>query len=245
MTAADKPIVGKIRKLLAKAEDKATTQPERESLLAKAQELMALHAVEEAEVWASTPADKRREEPGTRIVPLKKRDETRAGKAMLMQAVCDHTRCMVLNGDEALWVLGFPTDTEFAELLWTSLLLQMANDRHKAWSDYSGGMSRYKWVNGFAIGFAKEVSRRFNEMAKKREATVKKAEAATPGTALALVDRKDAVEKLYSELSGGPRQTRGRQVSSEGLAAGQAAGARADLSGGRNATSAATAKALQ
>jgi hypothetical protein len=207
------------RKLLAKAESAACTEEERAAFLAKAQELMLAHAIEEAELDLSRPAHERAK-PSVHTVPLKKRDEVRQAKANLMAVVCKHNRCRTLLGEDSLWVIGYESDVAFCEMLWTSLLVQLAAERGPAWSAYNGPFSRFKWVTGFAHGFVRGV-------ADKLEA-IHRAATREPGAELVLA-RQTAVDELYEQLADPGSKARARSVTREAFLAGRDAGQRADV----------------
>jgi hypothetical protein len=131
----------RIRALLAKAE--ATDYPEEaEALSAKAQELMARHSIDEALLSARTHA---RDAPGACRIGVDPPYET--AKAVLLDAVATANRC------RAVWheafgfstVVGFESDLEAVELLYTSLLVQATTAMTKAEAaQRKGGRKRTK-----------------------------------------------------------------------------------------------------
>ncbi|MFI8437141.1 DUF2786 domain-containing protein [Streptomyces sp. NPDC079020] len=119
--AHDEPrMLTRIRALLAKAE--ATGFPEEaEALTTKAQELMARHSIDEALLAARTHGGRA---PGARRIGVDAPYET--AKAILLDAVASANRCRaVWNSDLGFTtVVGFESDLEAVELLFTSLLVQ-------------------------------------------------------------------------------------------------------------------------
>ena len=115
---ADTRILGKIRALLAKAE--STEFPEEaEALSARAQELMAKHSIDHALL----PLSPGRRTSGGRL-PVDNPYES--PKATLLHAVAQANRCRSV-WQKALGmstVIGFPSDLDAVELLFTSLLVQ-------------------------------------------------------------------------------------------------------------------------
>lgn len=110
----------RIRALLAKAE--ATDFPEEaESLTGKAQELMARHSIDEALLAAGAPAGE---------IPMAWRigvdSPYEQAKAILLDAVATANRCRSVWNEPFGFstVVGFETDLEAVELLYTSLLVQ-------------------------------------------------------------------------------------------------------------------------
>ncbi|MGO1385408.1 MAG: DUF2786 domain-containing protein [Arachnia sp.] len=118
--ASADPMLGRIRALLAKAE---STQYESEAIAftAKAQELMTKHALDQAMLAGagSGPAT-----PGVIRVPLD--PPYLDAKALLLQVIAGHSRCQAVlhQSVEMSSVIGFSTDLEAVELLFTSLLVQ-------------------------------------------------------------------------------------------------------------------------
>ncbi|WP_174250330.1 DUF2786 domain-containing protein [Streptomyces globosus] len=157
-------MLGRIRALLAKAE--ATPYPEEaEALSAKAQELMARHTVDEALLAASGKA------------PVQAPSACRIGveppyeeaKAVLLDAVAGANRC------RAVWnsafgfstVVGFESDLEAVELLYTSLLVQgtAAMTRAEA-GQRAGGRKRTKtFRQSFLLAYASRLGQRLAETA--------------------------------------------------------------------------------
>lgn len=109
-----------MRALLAKAES-TTYESEAIAFTAKAQELMTKHALDQAMLTgsASGPAT-----PGVVRIPID--PPYLDAKALLLQVIATHSRCRaVLHSDvEMSSVIGFSTDLETVELLFTSLLVQ-------------------------------------------------------------------------------------------------------------------------
>jgi hypothetical protein len=118
----------RIRALLAKAE--ATGFPdEAEALSAKAQELMARHSVDEALLAARAPSPGT---PGACRIGVEPPYEQ--AKAVLLDAVADANHCRAVWNEPLGFstVVGFETDLEAVELLYTSLLLQATTAMTKA-----------------------------------------------------------------------------------------------------------------
>ncbi|MBD9731689.1 DUF2786 domain-containing protein [Streptomyces sp. H28] len=153
----------RIRALLAKAE--ATGFPEEaEALSAKAQELMARHSVDEALLAAGAPSA---EAPvGCRIGVEAPYEQT---KAVLLDAVASANHCRAV-WNEALGfstVVGFASDLEAVELLYTSLLVQATTAMTKAEAaQRAGGRKRTKtFRQSFLAAYAHRVGTRLAEVA--------------------------------------------------------------------------------
>ncbi|MFJ3922825.1 DUF2786 domain-containing protein [Streptomyces sp. NPDC090022] len=154
----------RIRALLAKAE--ATPYPEEaEALSSKAQDLMARHTVDEAvlaargERPAQTPA-------ACRIGVEPPYEEA---KAVLLDAVASANHCQAVwnAAFEFSTVVGFESDLEAVELLYTSLLVQgtAAMTRAEA-AQRSGGRKRTKtFRQSFFLAYASRIGHRLAETA--------------------------------------------------------------------------------
>ncbi|MFI7142000.1 DUF2786 domain-containing protein [Streptomyces massasporeus] len=118
----------RIRALLAKAE--ATGFPEEaEALSAKAQELMARHSVDEALLAARAPSP---DTPGACRIGVEPPYEQ--AKAVLLDAIAGANHCRAVWSEPLGFstVVGFETDLEAVELLYTSLLVQATTAMTKA-----------------------------------------------------------------------------------------------------------------
>ena len=116
----DDPVLVKVRALLAQAES-TTFDAEAAAFTAKAQELMARHAIDAAVLWASSERDER---PTTIRLPI---DDPYADiKALLLHHVALRSRCRAVRHVHygLMSVVGFASDVAAAELLFTSLLVQ-------------------------------------------------------------------------------------------------------------------------
>lgn len=217
-------MLGRIRALLAKAE--ATTFPEEaEALSAKAQELMARHTVDEALLAVRT---------GTKQIPGACRIGVEApyeeAKAVLLDAVSTANRCRSVwnSGYEFSTVVGFESDLEAVELLYTSLLVQgtAAMTRAEA-GQRAGGRKRTKtFRQSFLLAYASRLGQRLAE-------TAEHTAAEAPDNLPALVARDVAVTSRADEMF--PRTTTTRLRGATDLAGwedGTAAADRAHMADG-------------
>jgi hypothetical protein len=224
-----------VRKLLAKA-DGAGTPEEAEIYTAKAVEMMARHGIDEALLAARLdPGAPGRDEIGTSHIAMA--DPYSAGKARLLAWTASALRCRVVlhqagGGRVAgVTVLGFASDRERAELLYTSLLLQagtqLAGARSR-WAGESVAAYRRSWLHGFAVRVHRRLVEAEAEAA--AEATTRPSSAAEGrSVALVLADRTARVDHAYAETFPQVARARRTTLSGSGFAAGDRAGARADL----------------
>ncbi|MFE4633822.1 DUF2786 domain-containing protein [Streptomyces sp. NPDC056773] len=220
-------MLGRIRALLAKAE--ATTFPEEaEALSAKAQELMARHAVDAALLAVKSGAA---QIPGACRIGVEAPYEE--AKAVLLDAVAGANRCRSVwnSAYEFSTVVGFESDLEAVELLYTSLLVQgtAAMTRAEA-GQRAGGRKRTKtFRQSFLLAYASRLGQRLAETA---EHTVADTVAEAPDNLPALVARDVAVTSRAEEMF--PRTTTTRLRGATDLAGwedGTAAADRAHMAG--------------
>ena len=226
-TQTDKDaMLARVRALLAKAE--ATEfEAEADALTAKAAELMAKYGIDKAlaEARANVKAV-----PSNRIFLI---DEPYSQvKAFLVAAIARalHCQCVLLatcGPKTRIHVFGFDTDIEQVDILFTSLSLQMAHAtaRHPipGWLEGRGVMAERR---SFMLGFVGGV-RPLLEAAYAL-ATAEADDTGTPGTALVLVRRDDAVEAAKDETYPQTRKTR-ITYSGRGYGKGYAAGQNANI----------------
>jgi Protein of unknown function (DUF2786) len=212
------PLLARVRKLLAKAEDPACTPAEAEAFTAKATELIAKYGVDRALLAAADPA---LDPVGDQVVPL---DPPYAlDKAGLLASVAVPLRCRVVRKTRSgvqVHLFGHAADLERVELLFTSLLVQAAHglsavpvpaQEHPA-------AFRRSWLAGFAHAIGGRL----------REAEQAASDAA-PGAALVLVRRSDLVEHKMAQAYPKLRTASRRRLAGGGLEQGFAAGQAASL----------------
>lgn len=153
--AVDDRMLAKVRALLAKAES-STFEEEAQALSAKAQELIARHAIDVALLAADVDV------PGGRRIyidpPYPK------PKFLLLSSVAAANDCRAVwnDGRKTATVFGHQHDLHLTEVLFTSLLVQgtgavlQAGSRSDAW----GGSSTRSWRNAFWVGYADRVGER-------------------------------------------------------------------------------------
>jgi hypothetical protein len=230
-TAADARLLRRIRSLLAKAE--STEYPEEaESLTAKAQELMARHAVDAALLGSdtTTPAGA---VVGTRRVHVD--DPYVRAKMQLLGAVAD------ANGVRLVWyqslaianLVGVPSDLDAVELLFTSLLLQAGPALAAAERSAVPRSGSRSFRRAFLLGYADRVGERLRSTRERATSTA----AAEHGVDLlpVLRSRQEAVDDAFTELFPRVRTSRSRaSMDAGGWYAGRAAADTADVGSRRS-----------
>ncbi|MGW4792067.1 DUF2786 domain-containing protein [Nonomuraea sp. NPDC004297] len=220
----------RVRKLLAKAE-RTDNEHERATFMAAASALMARHGID------SLPPAGVRQVPGDRVVTLPA--PWAREKARLVSLVAQAVRCRPLligggDGGQRVHVFGFAADLDRADLLATSLLLQMASGlaRVRPPRDVTAVRAyRRSWL----LGFTDEVYRLL------RAAESRAAGSAGTGSELVLADRRAEVERAVAACYPDIRMSV-PTTSGTGYRDGMAAGRRADL--GRTGMATATGREL-
>lgn len=218
------PILEKIQLLLNKA-DSTNFPAEAEAFYEAAQKLMVRHAIDQSMLPGS---DQKKEKVVEHIVFVKPRDEIGKAKQILLSNIARANRCRVYTRKAAgeIVIVGFESDAEFVELLYSSVLMQYAIARTKEWKKYDGPVSRHIWVTSFAGTYALRIGERLQEMA----SFATREESKTAGTELVLRDR----EREVTDYMAGLGLRRGRSIHVRPNMAGREAANRADLTGGRN-----------
>lgn len=216
----DSKVVTKVRALLAKAEATPYAE-EAEAFMAKAQELMTRHAIDEVTV-AGGPRDP--SDVACRHVLL---DEPYLKpKYFLLSRVARANRCRAIARGDIAMVFGAIGDLEAVELLFTSLLAQATSSMLKAGLD--GHTRSRSFRHGFLVAFAERIGQRLQEAA----AEVVTSLAGDSASALpALRERDRAAEQMIQELFPHVRAMTISSSNPHGLNAGYAAANRAALGG--------------
>jgi hypothetical protein len=215
--------VEKVAKLLAKAE-RAGTPEEAETFFAKAQELMSKWAIDEASVRAAQGGYTRGDVIERRI----KLNTTYAKvDASLMATVAKHNDCRVLIGSYSpgygihAYLYGFEADVARVEMIWTSLLIQVARQQKSA-DDLTWERDKRKVRQSFRYGFCNGIDSKLKAARATAMVDVE------PSLLPVLVAKKDLVEKHVDEIAA-PSRSRGVTVNSAAAAAGRSAGLNADV----------------
>lgn len=214
----------RIRGLLAKAESTEFVQ-EAEALTAKAQELMTRHAVDAALLSAGSPPSG---DVGTRRVHVA--DPYVRAKMQLLAAVAEanDVRLVWYQGLGIANLVGGRADLDAVELLFTSLLLQVAQALGAAERGAVNRGASRTFRRAFLLGYGQRIGERLQTA--RREATT--AVAAETGIDLlpVLRDRREAVDAALTELFPKVRASRRRSsVDAGGWYAGRSAAERADV----------------
>jgi hypothetical protein len=226
---ASSRLLDRVRKLLAKAEDESVTPPEAQALTAKAAELMAKYGIDRALLAAARPET---DQPANRMIDVD--NPWGRVKAHLLSGLGSALRCqaIMLNSGSGsgtkVHLFGYQSDLERADLLYTSVLIQMwhglAGAQVPAWSR-SARAWRRSWLLGFATAVISRV--RAAEHAATCQATAP-ATASGAKTALVLADRTLVIRRNVEQAYPVTRTAK-VTYSGSGYREGYAKGQRADI----------------
>jgi hypothetical protein len=229
------PMLEKIRKLLAKAEDPGCTPAEATALNDKAAQLIAKYGIDRALLAALTPEV---DCVGDRTVTVQ--PPYALDKSGLLSMVATALRCRSVRRKEwstdgyvyTIHLFGFASDLERAELLYTSLLVQAAYGMAAAAvpADETPAAFRRSWLVGFTWAVGARLRDAEQRASQAAESTVA---AAGQSVALVLADRGQRVDRRVEQLYPQLRSSGPRRLTGSGHRGGYAAGQRADLGGTR------------
>jgi hypothetical protein len=222
------PLLARVRKLLAKAEDAGVTAAEAQALTAKAAELMAKYGIDRARLAAERPETDR---PADRVIDVG--NPWARVQAHLLCGLASALRCQCVilprpGPGSRIHMFGFSSDLERTDVLYTSLLVQMwqglAAAQVPGWSR-SPRAWRRSWLLGFATAVVARV--RAAEQEATSRATAPEARSGSQ-TALVLADRALVIRRNIEQAY---PVTRKSQVtySGSGYGAGYTQGQRADI----------------
>ena len=221
-------LLGRVRKLLVKAEADGVTQAEAQALTAKAAELMAKYGIDRALLAARRPETDR---PADRVIDIG--NPWARVQAHLLCGLA--AQCVILPRSGAgsrIHVFGFASDIERTDVLYTSLLIQMwqglAATQPPAWAQ-SARAWRRSWLLGFATAVVARV-RAAEQRAAQRAADAPAGSG--PSAALVLADRTEIIERTLRQAYPVTRTSR-VTYSGSGYGTGYAQGQRADIGGSR------------
>ncbi|MDN5798318.1 MAG: DUF2786 domain-containing protein [Intrasporangium sp.] len=239
--AADERILSRVRQLLAKAES-TTFEAEAETFTAGAQALMARHSIDAALLAASGEGSRGGDAPQGRRIGIDNPYDS--PKAMLLDAVASANRCKLVWNRELGFgtVVGFESDLESVEVLFTSLLVQATRAVTSAGSrtDAYGRSRTRSFRQSFLMAYAARIGERLEQVAD-QEVDAATAEGRTGGRELVplLAARAEDVQRVVEDWF---PELRNRAVrvgrDAEGWHSGRAAADRAHLGTGEQIASA-------
>lgn len=233
-TAPEEKTLDKVRKLLAKAEAEGVTPEEAEALTAKAAELMARYGIEQAQL-ESRGAQPSQFIPAERVIGIG--NPWASVRATMLGGIAKAMRCKCVQLNNSgkpgvrVHVFGAEADIERAEMLYTSLLLQMASALRNAQAPAYVRSTR-AWSRSFLLGYVSAVCARVREAEGSAREQAKRQDAAsgTKSTELVLVSREQQISAAVRETYPHIRTVRSTYTGS-GYGSGYSQGQRANLGG--------------
>jgi hypothetical protein len=229
LTDAPERLLDRVRKLLAQAEDDAVTPAEAQAFTAKAAELMAKYGIDRALLAADQPET---DQAANRILDID--NPWAREKAHLLCGLASALRCQaILLGSSRpgsrVHIFGFWSDIERTDLLYTSVLIQMAHGLAGAQvPDWS--RSPRAWRRSWLLGFATAVIARVRqaEHGAVTAAAGRDRDGGSDRTALVLADRSLVIRQQVEQAYPVTRKAR-ITYSGSGYRDGYERGQRADI----------------
>jgi uncharacterized protein DUF2786 len=237
-TDAPDALLARVRKLLVKAEADGVTQAEAQALTAKAAELMAKYGIDRALLAAEHPETDR---PADRVIDVANPWARVQAHLLCGLAAALRCQCVILprtGPGTRIHLFGYGSDIERADVLYTSLLIQMWQglavtpvparvQSVRAW--------RRSWLLGFATAVVARV--RAAEQAAARRAADPAAGAGASRAALVLADRTEVIGRRLRHAYPVTRTSR-VTYTGNGYGSGYSQGQRADIGASRLRTGA-------
>jgi hypothetical protein len=223
--------LGRVQALLAKAE-RTDFPEEAEALLAKAQDLMARHAISEAMVEAgrARAGDRTGAVTSLRVVV----DAPYAGaKRTLLGAVASANSCRTVylgggtGSGQPCQVFGHPSDLANVETLFASLSLQAV--RAMVTAPVPPGDTPRRFRHAFLLAYAARVGQRLRETGEAARAEAQAARGRGAEVAVVLARRDAEVDRALREAFPRTRSARSTASSGAGWRSGRSAADRAGL----------------
>jgi hypothetical protein len=230
-TEAPDRLLDRVRKLLAKAEAEGVTAEEAQALTAKAAELMAKYGIDRALLAATQPET---DKPGNRIVEIYNPWARVQAHLLCGLAAALRCQCILLPAasGQRVHVFGYASDIERADVLYTSVLIQMWHGLVAAEVPADADSVR-AWRRSWLLGFAAAVIARVRTAEQRAEqAASATANGDSSRAALVLADRSLVIRQHVAQAYPVTRAARVTYTGS-GYGDGYEQGKRADIGTGR------------
>jgi hypothetical protein len=229
---APERLLERVRKLLAKAEAEGVTAAEAQALTAKAAELMAKYGIDRALLAARQPDT---DKPDNRIVDIYNPWARVQAHLLCGLAAALRCQCILLPSQtgQRVHIFGYGSDIERADVLYTSVLIQMWHGL-VATDVPAEAPSVRAWRRSWLLGFAAAVIARVRaaEQDAERSAAAAPAGDRSSSAALVLADRALVIRQHVTRAYPVTRTAR-VTYSGSGYGDGYAQGKRADIGAGR------------
>lgn len=223
---ADDRILDRIRKLLAQAEHPHTSEQEAEVFSGRAEALMHKYAIDQAMVQSKSGTDETIEVREIKVTAPYAKE-----KSLLASSVARAFGAEAVMFNSGGWgrggyvkVVGWTSDLEQVEVLFTSLLIQAARDVMRQRVPFGEDKAAYRssWMLGFRSGAGNRLARL------RKQATAEANEATGNGAEMVLVSRHAQIEKRFAEEFPTTHTVKVRS-SGSGYRAGYESGSTADV----------------
>jgi Protein of unknown function (DUF2786) len=230
ITEASGRLLDRVRKLLAKAEADGVTTEEAQALTAKAAELMAKYGIDRALLAAQRPET---DQPSSRLVDIYNPWARVQAHLLCGLAGAMRCQCILLPSGEGqrVHMFGYASDLERADVLYTSVLVQMWHGLIAAEVPARAASTR-AWRRSWLLGFAAAVTARVKAAEERAEQAASVPDGTHGGAALVLADRSLVIRRNVAAAYPVTRTAR-LTYSGSGFGAGYRQGERADLGTGR------------
>jgi hypothetical protein len=233
-TIAEAPerLLDRVRKLLAKAEAEGVTAAEAQALTAKAAELMAKYGIDRALLAARQPES---DKPDDRVVDIY--NPWARVQAHLLCGLAAALRCQCIlppsPAGQRVHMFGYASDLERADVLYTSVLIQMWHGL-AATDVPAGAHSARAWRRSWLLGFSAAVIARVRaaEQGAEQSAAARPAGDGSSSAAVVLADRSLVIRRHVARAYPVTRSAR-LTYSGSGYGDGYAQGKRADIGASR------------
>jgi hypothetical protein len=233
-TTAEAPerLLDRVRKLLAKAEAEGVTAAEAQALTAKAAELMAKYGIDRALLAARQPETDR---PDDRVVDIYNPWARVQAHLLCGLAAALRCQCILLPSPagQRVHMFGYASDLERADVLYTSVLIQMWHGL-AATDVPAGAHSARAWRRSWLLGFSAAVIARVRaaEQGAEQSAAARPAGDGSSSAAVVLADRSLVIRRHVARAYPVTRSAR-LTYSGSGYGDGYAQGKRADIGASR------------
>jgi hypothetical protein len=226
---ADDTWINRVSALLAKAESTEYSE-EAEALVAKAQQLMARHAIDEALLASKGGATT--DEVVTDTIVIEPPYASAKSSLLGAVAAANNSRCVRVSagaGAQRCVVVGYESDLANVRTLYGSLVMHAV--RSMLATDVPPGDSARAFRHAFLLSYAGRVSERLRaaNAAARREATEADPQAAGSGVDVVLASREREVELAFQREFPNTRTARATSSSRAGHQSGRRAADRAGL----------------
>jgi hypothetical protein len=230
-TEAPDRLLDRVRKLLAKAEAEGVTVAEAQALTAKAAELMAKYGIDRALLAATRPET---DKPDNRIVEIYNPWARVQAHLLCGLAAALRCQCILLpaTSGQRVHVFGYASDIERADVLYTSVLIQMWHGL-VATEVPADAYSVRAWRRSWLLGFAAAVIARVRSAEQRAERSASQTpDGQSSRAALVLADRSMVIRQNVARAYPVTRTARVTYTGS-GYGDGYEQGKRADIGAGR------------